>query len=88
MTRDPGMPFDTDPAAHRVQGQIYARLGGSERVAIAFRLSDSVRRLATAGIRQRHPDYTDAQVERAFARLRLGDDLMRAIWPDRALVDP
>jgi hypothetical protein len=64
------------------------RLGGSERLAIAFRLSDGVRRLAIAGIRQRHPDYTDAQLEQAFARLRLGDALMRAIWPGRALVDP
>jgi hypothetical protein len=71
-----------------LQRQIYVRLGGSERLAIAFRLSDTVRRMSIAGIRKRHPDYTDAQAERAFARLRLGDDLVRAIWPDRALVDP
>jgi hypothetical protein len=83
-----GIPSDTDPAAHQLQRQIYLRLGGSERLAIAFRLSDSVRRLAQAGIRRRHPDYTDAQVEQAFARLRLGDAVMRAIWPDRTLVDP
>ena len=88
MTRDPGIPSDTDFAAHHLQRQIYLRLGGRERIAIAFRLSDAVRRLAIAGIRQRHPDYTDSQAERAFARLSLGDDLVRAIWPDRALVDP
>jgi hypothetical protein len=71
-----------------MQRQIYLRLGAAERLAIAFRLSDAVRRLAMSGIRQRHPDYTDGQVQQAFARLRLGDDLVRAIWPDRALVDP
>ena len=88
MTRDPAIPSDTDPAAHQLQQKIYLRLGGRERVAIAFRLSDSVRRLALSGIRHRHPDYTEAQVEQAFARLRLGDALVREIWPDRALVDP
>ena len=78
-------PADTDVAAYEMQRQIYVQLGGKGRLATAFRLTDSVRRFAIAGIRQRHPDYTKAQVQQAFARLRLGDDLERAIWPDRAL---
>ena len=73
---------------HQLQRQIYLRLGAGERMAIAFRLSDAVRRLAISGIRHRHPDYTDVQVQQAFARLRLGDALVRAMWLDRALVDP
>jgi hypothetical protein len=88
MSRGLGHPQDTDAAAYEVQRQIYSQLGGKGRLAIAFRLTDSVRRFALAGIRTRHPDYTEAQVAQAFARLRLGDDLVRAIWPDRALVDP
>lgn len=88
MTRDLGIPSDTDPAAHELQRQIYLRLGATERMAIAFRLSDGVRRLAIAGIRQRHPDYSESLAEQAFARLRLGDALVRAMWPDRPLVDP
>ena len=88
MTGSPGIPSDTDVAAHHLQRQIYLRLGGRERMAIAFRLGDGVRRSAIAGIRHRHPDYTRAQAEHAFSRLRLGDDLVRAIWPDRPLVEP
>jgi hypothetical protein len=83
-----GLPKDTDAVAYEVQRQIYSQLGGKGRLAIAFRLTDSVRRFALAGIRQRHPDYTEELVQQAFARLRLGDDLVRAIWPDRELVDP
>ena len=86
--RGHGIPADTDPAVHQVQRQIYLRMGAAERIAIAFRLSDAVRRLAISGIRRRHPDYTEAQVHQAFARLRLGDAIARAMWPDRALVDP
>jgi hypothetical protein len=30
----------------------------------------------------------DAQVDHAYARLILGDTLVRPVWPDRELVDP
>ena len=46
------------------------------------------RELATAGIRARHPEYSEAQVRLAYARLTLGDDLTRAAWPNVELIDP
>ena len=85
---DPGRPLDTSPEAHRLQGEIYRRLGGAERLAIAFEMTETVRRLAVAGIRHRHPDYTEEQVLGAWARLTLGDELCRKVWPDRPLVAP
>jgi hypothetical protein len=63
-------------------------MGGAARVAIAFQLADTTRHLAMAGIRRRHPGYTDEEVTLAWARLTLGDELCRAAWPDRPLVDP
>jgi hypothetical protein len=81
-------PLDTTAEADAVQRRLYQRLGGRERVAIMFRLNETVRRLAMAGMRARHPDYSDAQVQQAYARLVLGDAVVRAVWPDRALVDP
>ncbi len=83
-----GVPLDTTTAADHVQLETYRRLGGAERVAIAFRLSALVRGVAVAGIRQRHPAYTEADVEMAHRRLVLGDDLVGRVWPDRELVDP
>jgi hypothetical protein len=84
----PSVPLDTAPAAHEFQRQIYMRLGPRERQATMFRLNAAVRQLAMAGIRARHPEYDDEQVLRAHARLILGDDLVRAVWPNRELVDP
>lgn len=83
-----GIPADTDRLAHEAQREIYRRMGGAARVAIAYQLTETVRRLAWAGIRSRHPDYDDDQVRRAWARLTLGDDLVRAVWPEQPLVDP
>jgi hypothetical protein len=88
MTGDSAIPLDTSSAAHDVQRQVYLRLGASARLAIMFRLTDTVRRLALAGIRARHPEYNEEQVRRAHHRLVLGDELMHIVWPDRELVDP
>jgi hypothetical protein len=85
---DPGRPLDTSPEAHRVQGELYARMGPAARLSVAFDLSEAARRMALAGIRRRHPDYTDEQVWCAWARLTLGDDRCREAWPNRPLVDP
>lgn len=82
------MPLDTAPDAHEVQGEIYRRLGGRGRLAVTFRLNDAVRRLGLSGIRARHPDYNESQVQQAYARLLHGDAIARAAWPDRELVDP
>jgi hypothetical protein len=82
------IPLDTAAEAHAAQLEIYRRLGGRERLGIAFRLSDATRRLTMAGIRGRHPHYTDDEVRRAYARLVLGDALTQIIWPDHPPVAP
>jgi len=82
------IPFDTTAHAHATQRDVYRRIGGRGRLDIMFGLNATVRRLAMSGIRARHPDYTDAQVRHAHARLLLGDSLARAVWPEHELVDP
>jgi hypothetical protein len=82
------VPFDTEVAAHRVQGEIYRRMGGAARLAIAFELSAAVRQLALAGIKARHPTYTEADVLHAWAQLTLGEELARQVWPERGPVRP
>jgi hypothetical protein len=81
-------PSDTTPDAEKVQRAVYRRLGGRERIGIAFRLNETVRRMAVSGIRSRHPEYSDREVQQAFARPRLGDALVREIWPNQPLIDP
>lgn len=82
------LPLDTSPEARARQNALYRQLGGAERVSILFRLRALVRETARAGIRRRHPSYTDAQVDLALRRLALGDDLTRKAFPNDELVDP
>ena len=81
-------PTDTSPEAHALQLELYRRMGPSGRAAAASRLTDAARRLTEAGIRARHPNYTPSQVLLAFARIRIGDELVRKVWPDQPLVEP
>jgi hypothetical protein len=80
--------LDTNADADRVQLDVYRRMGGSERLATAFRLIELARRAAVTGIRSRHPDYDDEQIRLAYARLVLGDELTREVWPQHDLVAP
>lgn len=79
---------DTSPEADAVQTEAYRRMGGPARAETMFRLTRMTRSASEAGIRSRHPDYGEAQVQLALARLVYGDDLVRRAWPDRELVEP
>jgi hypothetical protein len=81
-------PLDTSADAHRAQIEAYRRMGGPGRAAVVFRLNDLAREAAIAGIRARHADYDDERRRLAYARLVLGDDLTRMVWPQHDLVEP
>ncbi len=76
-----GIPEDTTLEAFRVQCNIFSRLTPGERLRRTFDLIDFAERLSAAGIRQRHPDYTDEQVRMALIRMRLGDELFKQVYP-------
>ncbi len=58
------------------------------RVAEGEQLCRFSRQMMRAGIRARHPDYDDARVEMALARLLWGDELYRLARPEWELLDP
>ena len=79
---------DTSPEAHAVQLQIYRAMTPDRRLALAVEMSEEAAAMLTTGIVARHPDYSEAQVTWAFRRIRLGDTLLRRVWPDAPLVAP
>jgi hypothetical protein len=81
-------PADTTPEAHAVQIAIYRRLGPDGRLALALRMSDDVRSITRSGIRGRHPEYTEEQVDQALRLLLLGDNLFQRAYPGQPLLAP
>ena len=47
---------------------------------MAFQLSETVRAMAEAGIRHRHPEYDGQQVRFALLRVTLGEELFRRYY--------
>jgi hypothetical protein len=63
---------DTTPKAAAFQLELYRQAGPARRVQIAVELSDAVRATAIAGIRRRHPEYSERDVAAAFLHLVYG----------------
>jgi hypothetical protein len=56
------MAFDTASKVAEAQLHLYREIGESGRARIAAELSDLLRDLAIAGVKQRHPEYADDEV--------------------------
>jgi hypothetical protein len=76
------VPADTTLEAALVQFEIYRRMPAAKRLELALQLSDALRDLTAAGVRQRHPTFSPDQVKRAVMRLTLGEQLFRAVYPE------
>jgi hypothetical protein len=81
-----GIPRDTSPEAFWIQCAALRQLGISGRLQLAFDLTEQVWKNVAAGIRRRHPDYTDQQVRLAIIRLRLGEELFRLGYSDQKVL--
>lgn len=90
MTRrnPPVVPADTSPDVWRRQMDAIAARSVAERLDEWAQLNVGLSRMEADGIRRRHPDYDNHQVLLAQARMRYGDDLVVAVWPNEVLVDP
>lgn len=54
--------FDTAPHVAALHAELYREIGPAKRAEIMAELSDALRELAAAGVRQRHPEYDEEQV--------------------------
>jgi hypothetical protein len=78
-------PVDTSPDAWRAHLEVLRRMTGTERVAKAFDLSEAARATSEAGIRYRHPAWSDDQVRDALMELLIGRALARAVRRSRLI---
>lgn len=68
--------------------QVYRSMSPARRVSLMVAMSEEMLAVTAAGIGARHPDYDDDDVSWALRRLRLGDEIFRAVWPDAPLLAP
>ena len=62
------MQADTSTEASDRQAAIQRQLGGPKRLLLAFEMSLAVRELAFARLRSQNPDYSQAEIVKAYLR--------------------
>jgi hypothetical protein len=74
--------LDTHPEIERLQVELLRQMPAWRKLELMAGLSESVRMLALAGLRQRYPSESPAQRRRRLADLLLGPELAaRAYGP-------
>jgi len=72
-----GIPSDTNLEAARKEFEILRRLGPQVRARMVFEMSDGLRRIVEAGVRNRHPDFDQKKIKLEVLRLMIGEKLYR-----------
>jgi hypothetical protein len=57
---------DTSPEVEKMQADLHEAMSGEERVLLAFAMSHAMHELAKQYLRDRHPEWTEEQVTRAY----------------------
>ena len=81
-------PLDTTPEADQLQLEIFRRMGPEKRLQAGIALSQLCRKLLLEGVRMRHPEYNERQIELAVIRLMLPEDLFLAAYPEARDIGP
>ena len=81
-------PLDTTQEAEKIQLDIFRRMGPELRLQAGLALSRTCRELLGEGVRRRHPDYDERQIQLAVIRLTLPDDLFSAAYPEAREILP
>lgn len=68
--------LDTSVRAHERHLRAYRDAGSERRAAIAAELSETIRDLSRAGVRMRHPNFSEEEVAKEVCRIFYGE-LMR-----------
>lgn len=58
------MSPDTDPAAEAVQLEIYRRMPPGQKISLVLQANALNRSAVRAGLRQRHPEADESEIER------------------------
>jgi hypothetical protein len=83
----PPLASDTSTVIEERQIEAWRRMTPGEKLQLALQMSDTVRQLAVAGIKQRHPGAPPREQFLRLAQLTLGDELARKVYPDLETLD-
>ncbi|MEJ2702146.1 MAG: hypothetical protein P8Z79_06850 [Sedimentisphaerales bacterium] len=76
------IPMDTTLEVARKEFEILRKLGPEVRAMMAIEMSDNLRDIVEAGVRDRHPDFDQKKIDLEVLRLMIGDELYKQMLKD------
>ncbi len=77
------LPCDTQKDSAMKQLDALKKMDINARAEMTFQLSDNLREITEAGIRQRHPDYSPDQITQAALNLVMDKDIVSQAFGGR-----
>ena len=71
---------DTHPKMEALQIELLRQVPGWRKLEMLVSLNAATRQLALIGLRKRHPNASDDEIQRRLADLLLGEDLARKVY--------
>ncbi|MEO0096096.1 MAG: hypothetical protein ABIL44_12665 [candidate division WOR-3 bacterium] len=71
---------DTDQFSEEQQIKIFKKIPGEVKLSMSLDLTRTAIELLKTGIKQRHPEYSDEEIEIALKRLLLTDELYEKVY--------
>ena len=71
-----------------MQLELLRRMSPERKFQLVYEMSMAARELTLAGIRSRHPGYTDTEAKYALFRNLVGDELFKRAWPHAPVLEP
>ncbi len=71
---------DTSEEAGQFQDQLYRAMSAAKKFELICNAYETGKQLAMAGLRLRHPDASEEQIWRLWARQHLGNDLYDRVY--------
>jgi len=81
------LSHDTTAEIERRQIESWRLMTPAQKLGVSVGMSDAVRRLALAGVRQRYPDASPREEFLRLAIVILGSDLARRAYPEIGALD-
>ena len=75
---------DTTKEIRDLQFEIYRRMPLTQKVRLIFDAYQTGKKLAFAGLRDRHPEATEEQIWRLWAKQHLGEKLFHQVYGEDA----
>jgi hypothetical protein len=74
--------LDTTIEIEEIQVRALRDMTPEQRLDVAIQLTNTSRKLLAAGVRLRHPEYTDEMIHYAVIKASLPEDLFLAAYPE------